>query len=804
MSLTLLEARARATLLHSVEYDVTLDVTDREWFTVATTVRFACREPGATTFLEFAAGEALKVDGAEASYDGVRITLRDLAEVNEVRVEARARYVTDGEGFHTFTDPADGESYVGAYCGMDLAQRVFPCFDQNDLKAPITLTVLAPDGWRVLANGLVTHQDGGRWEFAATAAIPPALFIAAAGPWASYTWEHGGLPFGWHARASLAFQLERDAAELRRISEACFDHYAGLFTEPYPFDSCDQVFVPGLNWGAMENPGCISYRDELLPLDPPTEPEARDRAMTIAHEMAHMWFGDLVTMTWWEDTWLQESFADYLGFRVAEEAAGFAGTFVDFTIGWKPQAYLADERRSTHPVAPRPDDVPDVAAADGNFDALSYAKGNSVLRQLCTVLGDDVFFAGVNAYLSRHAWGNATLADFVAALDSVADVDVAGWVADWLQTTGFDTLRVRPDGDGLVLVREGSRSHRVRVTSYDERLGEVGSHFVDIGDDPVPLPGAVVVLPNAGGETYARLRLDQRSWTALTDGLTLGSLDASARAIVWTTAFDLADCGEMTADDVLLLVTRHLPHESHPSIVHGVVSWCESTLLPRLVPPGQAATAVATIAAACESALAVEPAPAVAATLTRALAATSPDSTLLRRWLANGRTDTDLEVDPTLRWLAIHRLAALGSVDQAEIERERVADATINGVLGAATATAALPTAEAKRVAWALMFDDPAVSNRMFRALATGVWNVEQVALLEPWISRYVTDVSALAIQRGPGFQSLAGQVFPRIPLNRAHLRAFDEALKGELPTILRRAWEDNVDDARRVLADQA
>jgi len=802
MSLTLLEARARAALLHSVEYDVTLDVTDREWFSVVTTVRFACREPGATTFLEFAAGDDLTVAGAEASYDGRRITLRDLAQVNEVRVEGRARYVTDGEGFHTFTDPSDDETYVAAYCGMDLAQRVFPCFDQNDLKAPITLTVVAPHGWQVLANALVSRQDGGRWEFAATAPIPPALFFAAAGPWASYTWEHGGFPFGWHARASLAPQLQRDAAELRRITEACFDHYAGLFTEPYPFDSYDQVFVPGLNWGAQENPGCISYRDELLPLAPPTEPEARDRAITIAHEMAHMWFGDLVTMTWWEDTWLQESFADYLGFRVAEEAAGFAGTFVDFTIGWKPRAYLSDERRSTHPVAPRPDDVPDVAAADGNFDALSYAKGNSALAQLCTWLGDDVFFAGVNAYLSRHAWGNATLADFVAALDSVAEVDVTGWVADWLQTTGFDTLRVRPEGDGLVLVREGSRSHRVRVTSYDEGLGEVGSRFVDIGDEPVPLPGAAVVLPNAGGETYARLRLDERSWTALTNGL--GSLDAAARAIVWTTAFDLATCGEITADDLLRLVTRHLPGESQPNIVQGVVRWCESTLLPRLVPPGQASTALATIATACESGLASGPAAAVAATLTRALAATSPDSSLLQRWLANGRTDTGLEVDPTLRWLAIHRLAALGAVDEATIERDRVKDATIDGVLGAAGATAALPTAEAKRNAWALMFDDPAVSNRMFEALATGFWDVEQVALLEPWIGRYVADVPALAIQRGPGFQSLAGQAFPRIPLSREQLGTFDHALEGELPTILRRAWEDRVDDARRVLPDQA
>ncbi|MEO5854019.1 MAG: M1 family aminopeptidase, partial [Nocardioides sp.] len=490
MSLTLEEARARAALVSDVSYALELDLTDRETFGCRATISFACAAPGATTFLELAHAADLLVDGAPATYDGRRITLTDLRARHEVVVEARLPYVTDGDGMHTFTDPADGEVYVSAYVGMDIAQLVFPCFDQNDLKAPVSLRVLAPEGWSVLANGRAVETGPGGWRFATTPPIPPAMFVVCAGPWHSVTWEHAGLPFGWHARRSLAAELDRDADELRRITEACFDHYTTIFEEPYAFDSYDQAFVPGQNWGALETPGCVTYRDEILPVGRVSRGEARRRATVIAHEMCHLWFGDLVTMTWWEDTWLQESFADYMGFRVADDAAGFAGTFVDFTVGGKPRAYDADSRRSTHPVAPRAEDVPDVDSAANNFDAISYAKGNSVLRQLVNWIGDEDFLAGVNAYLHRHRFGNATLADFVDTLDGATERDVRDWVERWLRTTGFDTLRVSRDGEDVVLTREGSRPHRVRVTSYDASLREVGSVVVDLADEPVRLPGA--------------------------------------------------------------------------------------------------------------------------------------------------------------------------------------------------------------------------------------------------------------------------------------------------------------------------
>ena len=801
MSLTLAEARARAALLSDVAYDISLDLTDRETFGVATTIRFDCTEAG-DTFLELSDAVGLTVSGAvEWSYDGRRIHLSGLEASNVVRVEARKAYITDGDGMHTFTDPADGETYVSAYVGMDIAQRVFPCFDQNDLKAPLTLRVTAPEGWTVLANGREVAHEGGTWTFAETPPIPTAMFVVCAGPWHSHTWEHRTkdgrtLGFGWHARASLSAQLDRDIDELRQITDRCFDHYGELFDEPYPFDSFDQVMVPGQNWGAQETPGCVTYRDEFLPIGRPTEGERRRRGMVIAHEMAHMWFGDLVTMTWWEDTWLQESFADYMGFRVAEAAAGFEGTFVDFTISRKVAGYQADERRSTHPVAPLAEDVADVDVAAGNFDQISYAKGNSALRQLVTWLGDDAFLAGVNGYLTRHRFGNATLADFVDTLDAVTDRDVRAWAQAWLRTTGFDTLRVIRDADGPVLVREGSRPHTVRVTAYDETLARIDSELVDLGDAPVRLRDAALLVPNSGGETFARIRLDDRSWEAVERDLA-SIPDDDTRAVLWSSSFDLARCGEITPAQYLGLVTRHLPREPRAPIVEWVLSWTLSTLIPLRLSPAEVVDAVAQVAAACETGLASEPDLEVATSLSRSLAETTPDTVLLEQWLLDRATHTGIELDPTLRWSAIRRLAALGGLTSEQIDDERHGDGTGVGELGAARAQAAIPDPDAKARAWTRMFEDPQVSNRMFLALAEGFWDPEQVELVHPYVGRYLAEAPAVARARGQAFSQLVGKAFPHIPLGPPDVAALEAALAGDVPTVLRREWEDRLDDLR-------
>ena len=803
-SLTLAEARARAAQLSDVSYDLEIDLTDQQRFTSRVTVRFASNRP--ETFLELHRGQDVRVTvndtPVEPAYDGARIALTGLltgpAERNEVVVEARLPYVTDGDGMHTFTDPVDGERYVSAYVGVDITQRVFACFDQVDLKAPITLRVVADPAWTVLSNSTVVSTSGqstqaDTWEFTPTPPIPIDLFVLCAGPWHSRTFEHAGLPMGWHARKSLGAELDRDFDELRRITEQCFDHYAGIFDEPFPFDTYDQVLVPELNWGAMENPGCVTFRDEFLPRGRLTEVERRTRAMVIAHEMSHMWFGDLVTQTWWEDIWLNESFAEYMGFRVSEDAAGFAGAQVGFQVTHTARTLAADRRRSTHPVAPLPEDVPDVDTASTNFDAISYVKGASALRQLVTWMGDEDFLAGVNAHLTKHRFANATLADLVGALDDASPRDVRGWAEVWLRQSGHDTIRVERDGDVPVLVRDGVRPHRFLVTAYDDGLAELDRRVVDLEEAPVRLEdwAGQVVVPNAHGETFARVQLDERSWAAVEDGL--GSLeDDLARSVLWATAMDAVAGRELPVERYLSLVERHLPAEREVSLVTAVADATLGQLLSTRVLAADAVSAHERVAAACRAGL-TRGGDAVA--FTRGLARASRDAGELRRWLADDRTDHDVALDPQLRWRVVQRLALLGGLDAAAIEEERRRDGTANGDLGAAAALAARPTAEAKAEAWSVLTEGD-LSNRRFSAITAGLWPAEQADLGAPYLPRYLEAGPSWAA-RGPAFSSVVGDGFPRFHLDETQLGLVREALAGDVPTVLRRAWEDALDDRR-------
>ncbi|BEL05273.1 aminopeptidase N [Actinoplanes sichuanensis] len=784
MSLTLDEARARSAALSEISYDLALDVTSPDDFRSRAVIRFTTT--GGGSFLELHRAESLDVtlDGTTITpaYDGKRIPLDELAPgKHEVVVDARLRYVTDGEGMHTFTDPVDGERYVGGYLGLDVTQRLFACFDQLDLKAPIALTVEADPTWTVLANGLPT----GPGTFATTPPIACDLFVVAAGPYHSVRWEHAGIPMGWHARRSLAAELDRDADELRRITEACYDHYARIFTEPYPFDSYDQVFVPELNWGAQENPGCVTFNEFMLPRGRVTDDDRRRRAMVIAHEMSHMWFGDLVSPVWWEDAWLNESFADYMGFEVAETAVGYAGTRVSFEAVHKPGAYDADRRRSTHPVAPTGEDVPDVATATTIFDQISYGKGNAVVRQLVTWLGEQDFLTGVNAHLTRHRFGNATLEDLLSALDAASPRDVRGWAEVWLRRSGHDTIRVTRRDDGVpVLTRDGVRPHRFTVTAYTPDLEPVASRLIDLGDEPPTLPdwSGLIVVPNAHGETFARLDLDPQSRDALTLGLTRVP-DPLVRSVLWPVLLDR---------DPLRLLAAQLPHEPSPTLITAALTRTRDHLIRRRLPAAEVPAALAVVAAACATTTEHDEQRAVA--LAKGLAWSTADTGLLRRWLSTDTTDAGLALDPDLRWTALCRLAELGGIDAPQIEAERDRDGTADGMLGALTALAARPTPAAKAEAWASMTEDPTVSVRRFRALAAGLWSPSQRPLVADYIPAYIAAASALA-ERGSAFAAEVGRAFPALALTDAELYQVRAALHPEVPTVLSRLWNDELDD---------
>jgi aminopeptidase N len=800
VSLTYDEARARAARISDVQYRIDLDLTSRETFGVTTTVAFALTDPGDSTFLELSDARDLRltVNGSpvsDPSYDGGRITLHDLASHNEVVVEARVPYVNDGDGMHTVTDPADDATYVAAYAGMDLAQKVFACFDQPDLKGSVSLTVVAPSDWTVIGNGRLESREGDRWTFTTTPPIATYLFTVCAGPWASRTWEHAGLPFGWHARRSLAAELDRDFENMREVTEACFDFYTQTFDEPYPFDSYDQVMGPGHNWGAMETAGCVTFRDEYLPRNEPDAGELVDRATVIAHEMAHMWFGDLVTMKWWQDTWLNESFADFMGYHVAHEA-GVLGSWPDFSLNRKPSAYVADGRRSTHPIAEDAEHLVDVDTAFTNFDMITYAKGASVLHQLVTWLGWDTFVKGTNVYLTRHRFGNAELADYLEALDSVTDRDVRGWAEAYLRTTGFDTIRVTRDGDVPVLEREGSRPHRFSVVGLDGQSVS-GGRMVDLEDEPVRLTdlAGAPVIPNAADEAYAAVLLDEVSWQAAVDDL--GSLpDPLLRAVTWTNAATRVRSGLSPVGDYLDVVRRHLGAETDPVVFDSVLRRLVRQVLPQWTAPEALAAAEQVVAEVCATTLDSGDADRGLAAMRR-FAATSTDADQLRTWLSSGRARPGLQVDRDTRWVVVRRLVALGEADASLVESEAAADRSSSGHQASLTALAGRPDAAAKAAAWEQILD-PQVSNRDFEALVTGLWTPGQADLCAPYVQRYLDDAPALAA-RGQAFAQEVAFAAPRFPMALDRLQALRDDLEAAADrtdnTVLRRGWRDTVDD---------
>jgi aminopeptidase N len=605
-------------------------------FGSVTVVRFGCREPGSSTFIELAPARLRRVvlngqDLDPGTLRGNRLPLPGLRAANELRVEADMPYSRGGEGLYRFTDPADGETYLAVHAGLDSAQRVFAAFDQPDLKAPVAATVVAPRSWTVLGNGVARPSgpfpapDRVRWELATTPPISTYLFTLVAGPYYSISGEHRGIPFGLHSRRSLAGALDRDSGEILAITRACFDRYLEIFAEPYPFDSYDQVFVPELEAGAVENPGCITFRDEFLFPSLATRAERQVRGMVIAHEMAHMWFGDLVTMAWWNDVWLSESFATYMGFQVLSEATAFTGAWTDFALAQKPRGYDADQRASAHPVAPGPHEVPDTDAARSSYDDISYAKGASALRQLVAWTGWPAFITGINDYLARHRFASATLDDLLACLGRASGADLGAWAGRWLGTPGVDTLTVRLDGPrggaGLVapaglLAHAGCRPHRVSFGVYDRTPGEAGELVLrarfpvtvaaDAGEVALPSdavdPPPALILPNDGDFSYCKVRLDPRSWAALTSGL--GRLaDPLSRAVAWNAARDLVRDAELPALRYLELMAAHLPAETDTTIAGPVLAFARWTIADRYLPRPQRGAALAGLAGLCRTLL---------------------------------------------------------------------------------------------------------------------------------------------------------------------------------------------------------
>ncbi|MBA2529723.1 MAG: aminopeptidase N, partial [Euzebyales bacterium] len=591
-NLTRDEAMSRSRLLSGVSYEVALDlIGDGPTFPSETVVRFRCAEPGVSSFCDLTAERvaAATLNGRDLpaeAFDGTRLHLGGLAADNELRVVADCGYSHSGVGLHRFCDPVDGETYLYTQFEPFDAHRVFACFDQPDLKGPFRLRVAAPAGWVVVSNAPVTSRPsedtGGQWTFAATPPLSTYVTAVVAGPYAAVHDRHGDVDLAVYCRRSLREHL--DPEEFLAITRQGLDFFGEAFRYPYPFAKYDQLFVPEFNAGAMENAGCVTFTESYIFRSKVTEGTRRRRAETVLHEMAHMWFGDLVTMRWWDDLWLNESFATYMAYLAMTSATRFTDAWADFTSDLKAWAYDQDQLPSTHPVVA---DMVDTDAVRNNFDGITYAKGASVLRQLVAWVGDEAFLAGLRGYFRRHEWANAELGDFLAALEEGSGRDLRAWSKDWLQTAGLATLRpaLQVDDEGrytAVEVRQQApegfptlRSHRLRVGLYDlddQRLARRRVVELDVEGDRTPVPEMVgepaadLLLLNDGDLAYAKLRLDEGSMATILRGL--GRLtDPLARTLCWGAAWDMTRDAELPARRWARLVSDHADAEDDVGVL---------------------------------------------------------------------------------------------------------------------------------------------------------------------------------------------------------------------------------------------
>jgi aminopeptidase N len=817
-NLTRAEAQARAALLRVTSYDVALDLTgDTTGFGSEVTIRFSCREPDASTFVELDA-ELLtaELNGAplDAPLHGNRLTLRGLAADNTLRVTARCAYSRTGEGLHRFVDPADGLVYLSAQSFLDDAQRMFACFDQPDLKAVFRLTVSAPQDWTVVANSRATQEEGARWSFAATEPISTYLFHVSAGPWHHVHDRHDGIELGLYCRQSLARHL--DADELFEMTKQCLDFQQETFGRRYPFgDSYDQLFVPEFNAGAMENPGAVTFSEDFVFRSRVTESKRRTRAMVIAHEMSHMWFGDLVTMRWWDDLWLNESFAELMGFHTVDRATRFGGGWVDFCTSRKAWGYRADQLPTTHPVS---GEVADNRSALLNFDGISYAKGASVLRQLMATIGEDVFFAGVRAYLDRHAFANTSFADLLAELGTASGRDLGGWADAWLRTPGVSTLRVQVDGSAepwaARVVQESAvlREHRIGVGLYDAdgaSLRRRDRLEVDLAGSVAVLPLAPedlpdLLLPNDGDLTFAKLRFDDRSLATVLSSLR-ALPDPLARALCWAALWDATRDAELPAAAFVDAVLTGVDGEQDPAVVETLLTQARiaATLYTSDGAPLRERLAQASLTAARTA----EPGSDLQLTRARTFAAACAGDTagMLEQWLAGDDVPPDLALDTDLRWLLVEQLAALGRLDDAAIDAELARDDTAAGALHAATSRAARPDADAKERAWTAATTDASLSNKQAEAVARGCWQPGQDALLAPYVERYLAVVPELWQTRSPQMaQELTLRLFPSTLVDPAVVARVDTLLAGDHPAGLHRVVLEQRADLERAVRARA
>lgn len=814
------EAASRSALITTHSYDVTLDVRDAEDPAVAgypstSTITFSA-EPGSATFLDFISGgvHSVMLNGRALDVTSVvdrdRIVLEGLQASNTVTVSGTALYSRSGEGMHRFVDPADGQCYLYTQYEPADSRRVFANFEQPDLKAEFTFHVIAPSGWEVASNGVeaartpvADHPRAAQWDFATTKRMSTYITTVLAGPYFKATdhWcatlDDGtrlDVPLALYCRASLSESF--DSERLFQLTKSGLAFFNKLFAYPYPWGKYDQAFVPEYNLGAMENPGLVTCTEKYVYASRATDAQYQARANTLMHEMAHMWFGDLVTMNWWDDLWLKESFADFMGTLGVDRATDWDTAWITFASKRKAWAYVQDQLPTTHPIVA---DIPDLEAAKQNFDGITYAKGASVLKQLVAYVGFDAFIAGSRQYFRDHEFGNTSLQDLLHALSAASGRDLTGWARQWLQTSGISsvTAEIVEDGGvmGAVTLQQEAidpitghqelRPHRMRLGLYNPdstgALVRTESIEVDVAGPSTlvrELNGKqrpALLLVNDDDLSYVKVRLDTGSENTVRTSL--GKIaDPMARALCWTALWDSARDGVSPADRYVSAVERFGPLETGIGVLLNILGNAASAIeryVPAATREGVRKDFLATVAKELTTA---EPGSDQQLAWARTLADVSRhgESQLgLVREILDGSTVVEgLTVDAELRWSLWQALAAHGRASLAELDRELDADTTASGREGHALASAARPDPSVKAAAWDAAVNTAGLSNEILSATIAG-FVLAPGELLERYIEPYFESLErvwsersieiAVRIVRGlfPGAQNLPEGMLP-------------------------------------------
>ncbi len=810
-SLLRTEAQARAAALRVDTVEVELDLTApaAETFRSRTTITFGCSVP--VSFVDFLGRELVgaTLNGADldpgAWQDG-RIQLTGLRPENTLVVEGLMAYSSDGEGLHRHVDPADGQTYLYAMSFLDAGPRWFACFDQPDLKARYRFDVSAPAEWTVLGNGPSTPTAPGRWTIVAPQPLATYFVTLVAGPYASVLAEHDGIPLGVHARASLREQLEAEAPDLLAVTAACFDYYHRIFGVRYPFGEYHQAFVPDFNAGAMENPGCVTFRDSYIYRGRATDAERGSRATVIAHEMAHQWFGNLVSMRWWDDLWLNESFAEYMGQRCCTDATRYP-RWTEFGVRRKHWGSVADQSPSTHPVAGN--GAVDAAAALQDFDGISYAKGAAVLRQLVGYLGEDVFLGGLRAYLDRYAFGNAEFAELIACWTEAGAEDLSGWADSWLRTAGMDTVEVLDAADGVrlqVTAPDGGpspRTHALTVGSVDATgaVTTVAELRLQGRSELLQPPAAgVLVVPDATDAGWAKVRFGADGWSRLARVLPQVQ-DEAVLVVVHNAIRDAVRDADLDPAMALDLVCASVPGEQSEDLVGVLLASAIELLAGPFSPAGQRNARLAQVHAAAVQVVDSSPTGSdrqLAGFRLAVLTAAEPDR--LRAWLGGHELPAGVVLDSGLTWGVVKRLAAVAG-DAELVERTLAQDLSSAASGHAAEARAMLPDATAKAAAWRLLMEpSPATAYDLY-ATAEGFWVPGQEELTAPYVARYFEEVAATVEHRsGWALARVARKAYPSLAVDETTVERSERLLATDLPASLRREVVDASDQLRRAL----